>query len=862
MASPRRVNLGMDNAAPAWLRGRMLRCPPASLALLAWAVALISPVAAQTAPAFTLQPPAATPAFVGDPLTLMVAAAGDAPITFQWHKDTLPIAGATGTVLSFPALGLTDSGVYYVTATNPAGSTLSFTAAVFVTKRSQTITFEPTVTTAVAGSSIPLVATSSSGLPVTLALVSGTASLSGGLLTGDGGTVVVRATQLGNSLWAAADAVDRTFTFATGGIAPAISSGPVDQTVLAGTAVTLRAAVLGSPTPALEWRKDGTLIPGATGNTLTFASVALSDAGRYTITATNLRGTATATATLVVRAAPVIATPPGSRAVAAGEGVSFTVAVTAFPAPTYQWRRNGTAIAGATRDTFTLASAGPADAARYDVVVTNALGSVTSAVATLTVTARDFSGVYLGNFTGAAGDVALLVRADRTAALIGHLPGAASGLAVRDLRPDFGGNFSATTTTLGGTPRAVAVTGTFDDVTGTVRGQISALGAAFTATRVAPAGTAANLAGLYLHALVGSAAGRGFTLVAGDGRALALLANGTAIDSARGTLTPANRLTVATAAAAALDLGFNDGLVAGTLRAGATAGPIAGAAEGLTGGERLVNLSVRSLTSPGVATLITGFVIGGTTAKQVLVRAAGPALAVAPFNLPGALADPALQLLRGSAAIAQNDNWGAPAANAAAITAAAARTGAFAFRNGSADAALLTTLTPGAYTVTVGGGTGTTLAEVYEVLETAEAAGARRLANVSARGVVAPNSALIAGFVITGAMPVRVLLRAVGPTLGAAPFNIAGALPNPDLTLFRGAAVVKANDDWFRDPDAVLVRDAAARVGAFALGAASTDAAMLVYLEPGAYTVQVGVPAGTPVAGQTGLALVEIYEAP
>lgn len=828
-------------------------------------LALLLPAAsvrAQTPPAFATQPVSGA-AYVGDPLTLTVAVTGDAPITLQWHKDTQPIAGATGGSLVFTALALADTGSYYAVATNPAGAAISFTAVVFVTKRPQTVAFEPAVTTAFAGSSIALAATASSGLPVALTLVSGSATLSGGLLTGDGGTVVVRATQAGNTLYTAADAVDRTFTFTVGGgIAPAIASAPADQSVLLGAAVTLRAAVVGSPTPTLEWRKDGAVIAGATGNTLTFASVALADAGRYTITATNLRGAASASATLTVRTAPLIGTPPASRTVAAGEPVSFTVAVTAAPAATYQWRRNGTAITGATRDTHAIVSAAPADAARYDVVVTNALGSATSAAATLTVTVRDFSGVYLGGFTGAAGDLAVLVRADRTAALIAHLPGAASGLAVLDLRPDFAGNFSASTTTLGATPRAVTITGTFDDAAGTLSGQIGGLGAAFTATRAPATGPAAGLAGLHVHALVGGAAGRGETIVAADGRALALLPSGATIDSARGTLTAASRLTVTTAGAAALDLGFSAGRVAGTLRIGATTGTIAGASEALTGGERLINLSVRSLTSPGVATLITGFVIGGTTAKQVLVRAAGPALAVAPFNLPGALADPVIQLQRGTAAIAQNDDWGVPAANVAAITAAAARTGAFAFRPGSADAALLTTLTPGAYTATIGGGTGTVLAEVYEVLDTAEAPGARRLANVSARGVVAPTSPLLAGFVIAGNAPQRVLLRGVGPTLGAAPFSVAGALPNPDLTLFRGAAVVKTNDDWFRDADAALVRDAAVRVGAFALGATSADAAMLIQLEPGAYTVQVGVPAGTPVAGQTGLALVEIYEAP
>jgi hypothetical protein len=851
----------MDNPAPPWLNPWMRpRFPAPLLPALALAFALAPCARAQQPPVFTTQP-VSVAAFVGEPLVLSVAAAGDAPLTYQWHKDTLPLAGATGSTLSFPALALTDTGSYYAVATNSAGTALSFTAVVFVTRRPQTIAFEPAVTTATAGSSLALAASATSQLPVTLSLVSGAASLSGGLLTGDGGTVVVRATQAGNTLYAAAEAVERTFSFITGGLSPAISSGPADQTVLLGTAVTLRAAVLGLPTPTLQWQKDGAIIAGATTSALTLASVTLADAGRYSITATNSVGTASAGGVLTVRAAPVIAAPPASRTIAAGEGVAFSVGVTAFPAPTYQWRRNGVAIVGATRDTFTIASASAADAARYDVVVANALGTATSAAATLAVTVRDFSGAYFGRFAGGAGEAALFVRADRTAVFLGHLPDSAAGLAVLDATVDLAGRFSVAATTLGPAPRAATVRGAIDEVAGTAAGEVTGLGLAFEVTRAPRTGAALALAGLYPHALVGSAAGRGRAIVGADGQVLLFVINGSAVDSLRGTLAAAGRFAGLTAAQAAVEATFSGGLLTGTLRAGATTTPLAGALEALAGADRLINLSVRSLTSPGVATLIAGFVIGGTAGKQVLVRAAGPALAVAPFNLPGALPDPTIQLLRGAAVTAQNNDWGAPAANVAALTAATTRAGAFAFRPGSADAALVATLQPGAYTATIGGGTGTVLAEVYEVLDTTETPGVRRLANVSARGIVAPNSPLIAGFVIGGVAPQRVLLRAAGPGIGGAPFNVAGALPNPTLTLFRGATAVKANDDWFRDPDAALVREAAVRAGAFAFGAASADAAIAIYLEPGAYTVQVGVPAGTPVAGQTGLALVEIYEA-
>ena len=84
---------------------------------------------------------------------------------------------------------------------------------------------------------------------------------------------------------------------------------------------------------------------------------------------------------------PVIATQPSSLSITAGNGASFTVTAGGTPAPTFQWQRNGSAISGATQSSFTLASAQTSDAGDYTVVVTNALGSVTSAKATLTVTA-------------------------------------------------------------------------------------------------------------------------------------------------------------------------------------------------------------------------------------------------------------------------------------------------------------------------------------------------------------------------------------------------------------------------------------------------------------------------------------------
>jgi hypothetical protein len=130
---------------------------------------------------------------------------------------------------------------------------------------------------------------------------------------------------------------------------------------------------------------------------------------------------------------------------------------------------------------------------------------------------------------------------------------------------------------------------------------------------------------------------------------------------------------------------------------------------------------------------------------------------------------------------------------------------------------------------------------------------------VATRGLVgAGQGQLIAGFVVSGNTAKKVLVRAVGPTLGRAPFNVAGTLADPQLRLVRGAdTVVRENDNWESGNDAALVADAAVRVGAFPLTAGSRDAALLLNLPPGTYSAQVTGPGTT-----TGIALVEVYEVP
>ncbi|HVU17052.1 MAG TPA: immunoglobulin domain-containing protein [Candidatus Didemnitutus sp.] len=109
-------------------------------------------------------------------------------------------------------------------------------------------------------------------------------------------------------------------------------------------------------------------------------------AGSATITASLSGVSASATVTVTVpNVAPTISTQPASQTVVMGQAATFSVVATGTPAPTYQWRLNGTNISGATSASYSISSAQAANVGTYTVVVTNVAGSVTSSGATLTV---------------------------------------------------------------------------------------------------------------------------------------------------------------------------------------------------------------------------------------------------------------------------------------------------------------------------------------------------------------------------------------------------------------------------------------------------------------------------------------------
>jgi len=252
---------------------------------------------------------------------------------------------------------------------------------------------------------------------------------------------------------------------------------------------------------------------------------------------------------------------------------------------------------------------------------------------------------------------------------------------------------------------------------------------------------------------------------------------------------------------------------------------------------RLTNLSVRTNLAAS-ATLIVGVAVSDGS-RDVLFRAIGPTLAA--FGVSGTLADPRLELYRGSAKVNENDNW------APALATVFNSVGAFALTNGSRDAALVAPLAPDAFTAQVPGTTGGVV--LVEAYDTGPAIGGR-LVNVSARNRVGTgDDILIAGFTISGSGNKPLLVRAVGPTLAA--FGVGGTLADPKLEIYNAQGVkVTENDTWTAGLATTF-----ASVGAFPLSAGSRDAALLTSLPPGSYTAQIR---GSD--GGTGEALVELYE--
>ncbi len=527
---------------------------------------------------------------------------------------------------------------------------------------------------------------------------------------------------------------------------------PVRGTV--GTQLDFAFTYTGTPSSPASFQFSGTLPPGLRfvptplGNTLRSGSPAIvgipTQAGTFTIQVqgfnadgltNNVQQPIVFEITGGTSSAPTITTPPQSQTVNVGANVTFSVQAGGTPPLTFQWSRDGTALSGATASSLSFTNVQASAAGDYSVVVTNSAGSATSAVATLTVNSPGGGGAGAPAIT--AQPIGFTAAPGSTAALAVSASGSGNQYQWRRNGAAISG---ATDATLLLPAVSAAAAGDYSVVVTNSSGSVASSAATVTVeageARLANLSVRANLAAGQTLIVGFATNGEKSILIRGIGPTLGAAPfnfSGVYADPRLevyegSTLVTQNEdwsasLASAFTAVGAFPLGngSRDAALQSNLQAAHSA-HLKGPGSGVTlvelydsGGAmfpRLINVSARNFVGTGDDILIAGFNVSGTVAKTLLIRAVGPSLQ-ALFGLTDALTDPKLEIYNSAGAkLVENDNW------SAALAPIATSVGGFALVNGSRDAALLVSLSPGSYTAQVAGvanGTGEALVEVYEV---------------------------------------------------------------------------------------------------------------------------------------------------
>lgn len=648
------------------------------------------------------------------------------------------------------------------------------------------------------------------------------------------------------------------------GVSEAAASGlvirtqPRIQIINTGQTATFSVAAEGPAGLAYQWQRNGVAIAGANGSSYTTPAATLADDRTY-YTVALTAGTTTFVSSsaqlqvyvpAVVIPPVVLLTQPADQTITAGLRATLKVEAGGSGALSYQWRKGGVVINGATSDELSFAAVQASDAGSYRVVVSSGANSVESNPAELVVTPAIQQAVTISSQPASqsvpAGQAAgFSVIANGTAPLSyqwqrngANIPGATYH--------SYG--IAAVQAADAGTYRVVIT-----NPVGTVTSAEAVLSIAAAIT--APAITRQPAS---LGAKVGDSASFSVAVTGTPAPTLQWQKDGANLPGATGSALVFAAVREEDAGRYRVLVSNPGGVVASEYaQLSVEAAPVVTA--------RLVNLSILARVESG-ETMTLGTVLGGAGtggAKALVARAAGPALGQ--LGVGGTLRDPAVKLDRVEGAtatlVASNNDWG----GVAALGAAFAQVGAFPYASAdSKDAGLYQpSLAAGNYTLQVNdpsGGAGTVIAELYDATPTtALQIGTPRLINVSVLKQVPAGETLTAGFVVGGAVgaSLNVLVRAVGPTLGAAPFSIGGVMADPALELFNNAtgARINANNDWGGTP---ALTAAFGKVGAFALaGPATRDSVLLVTLSPGQYSARV-----SGADGGGGMVIVEVYEVP
>jgi hypothetical protein len=333
---------------------------------------------------------AITPATGGSGATLTLSGAASATTTANSAGNYTFAGLANGTYTIAPShAGFTftpSSQSMPINGGNVAGVNFADTAQTF----SISGTISPTAggsgaTVMLAGATTATTTANSSGAYTFIGLASGSYTVT----PSNTGYIFTPLSQ--NVTVSAANVSGVNFTDNAAAVAPTIKTQPVNQTVTAGQAAAFVVVAAGTAPLSYQWQKNGVNIAGATSANYTTPATTSTDSGStLRAVVTNTAGTVTSSAaTLTVNAAPVaptITTQPLNQTVTAGQTATFTVGATGTAPLTYQWKKSGTAISGATSSSYTTPVTTSSDnGAQFTVMVSNSAGNVTSNAATLTV---------------------------------------------------------------------------------------------------------------------------------------------------------------------------------------------------------------------------------------------------------------------------------------------------------------------------------------------------------------------------------------------------------------------------------------------------------------------------------------------
>ncbi len=354
-----------------------------------------------TGPSIYMQPQSQT-VTIWHEATFSVLAGGTEPLSYQWSRSGTVIPGATSNTYTTPPVAPSEDGATFtVIVSNAAGSVASQPAklAVVALRAAPAITTQPIDQTVLAGQTarFTVVATGTAplmyqwrrnGIEIRFASESSYTTPPASAADNGAQFTVIVSNRYGRVTSRAA-----VLTVNAPAMAPTITTQPQSVTVTAGQTATFSVVASGTAPLSYQWKKNSTAISGATAASYTTPAAATTDSGStFTVTVSNTAGSVTSNAaTLTVNAAavaPTITTQPQSVTVTAGQTATFSVVASGTAPLGYQWKKNSTAISGATAASYTTPATATTDSgSTFTVTVSNTAGSVTSSAARLTVNA-------------------------------------------------------------------------------------------------------------------------------------------------------------------------------------------------------------------------------------------------------------------------------------------------------------------------------------------------------------------------------------------------------------------------------------------------------------------------------------------